>query len=61
MRGVAGRRRLAERRAEMIQAYWQERGYRVACAIIDDPNDGALVRSDLGGKGWPRRRLATAK
>jgi hypothetical protein len=45
----------------MIQAYWHERGYRVAVHILDDPNDGVLLRSDLGGTGWPRRRLATAK
>ena len=61
MRGTAGSRRLAERLAEMIESYWHERGYRVACAIIDDPNDGALVRSDLGGNGLPHRRLAAAE
>jgi hypothetical protein len=32
----------------MIEAYWRERGYRVVCAIIDDPDTGTLLRSDLG-------------
>jgi hypothetical protein len=42
----------------MIQAYWHERGYRVSCAIIDDPDAGALVRSDLNSRGWPRRMIS---
>ena len=61
MRGTAGSRRLAERLAEMIRAYWRQRGGLVVCVFVDDPDAGVLVRSDLGGNGLPRRRLAAAE
>jgi hypothetical protein len=61
MKGAAGSRRLAQRLAEMIDSYWHERGYRVACVFADDPDAGVLVRSDLNSRGWPRRRLVAAK
>jgi len=45
----------------MIRAYWRQRGGLVVCVFVDDPDAGVLVRSDLGGNGLPRRRLAAAE